>query len=316
MLISIAIPCYNSSKTIGTVVDEIVETFECQSKHKYQIILVNDGSPKDNTFEVIKELCRKNKKIVGVDLSRNFGQASAKLAALNYVEGDCVVFMDDDGQHPAKYIIDIADKISEGYDLVYAHFPNKKHSLFKKITSFMHRKISEISGTKPKGIYVSAFQGWSRFIVDQVIKYKSPFPSTGGFIMKISSKVCNIEAEHRKRMEGSSGYTLKKLLNLWMDSLTNFSVVPLRVSTLLGFCFSIFGILYGIYIVLRKLFFPNIAAGYASIASIILVSSGIIMLILGFLGEYIGRMYMIMNQLPQYVIREVVRGENTEDNKL
>ena len=316
MLISIAIPCYNSSKTIGTVVDEIVETFECQSKHKYQIILVNDGSPKDNTFEVIKELCHKNEKIIGVDLSKNFGQASAKLAALNYVEGDCVVFMDDDGQHPAKYIIDIADKISEGYDLVYAHFPNKKHSLFKKITSFMHRKISEISGTKPKGIYVSAFQGWSRFIVDQVIKYKSPFPSTGGFIMKISSKVCNIEAEHRKRMEGSSGYTLKKLLNLWMDSLTNFSVVPLRVSTLLGFCFSIFGILYGIYIVLRKLFFPNIAAGYASIASIILVSSGIIMLILGFLGEYIGRMYMIMNQLPQYVIREVVRGENTEDNKL
>lgn len=316
MLISIAIPCYNSSKTIGTVVDEIAETFACQSEHEYQIILVNDGSPKDNTFEVIKELCSKNKKIIGVDLSRNFGQASAKLAALNYVEGDCVVFMDDDGQHPAKYIIDIADKISEGYDLVYAHFPNKKHSLFKKITSFMHRKISEISGTKPKGIYVSAFQGWSRFIVDQVIKYKSPFPSTGGFIMKISSKVCNIEAEHRKRMEGSSGYTLKKLLNLWMDSLTNFSVVPLRVSTLLGFCFSIFGILYGIYIVLRKLFFPNIAAGYASIASIILVSSGIIMLILGFLGEYIGRMYMIMNQLPQYIIREVVRGENTEDNKL
>lgn len=309
MLISIAIPCYNSSKTIGTVVDEIVEIFACQSKHEYQIILVNDGSPKDNTFEVIKELCRKNKKIVGVDLSRNFGQASAKLAALNYVEGDCVVFMDDDGQHPAKYIIDIADKICEGYDLVYAHFPNKKHSLFKKISSFMHRKISEISGTKPKGIYVSAFQGWSRFIVDQVIKYKSPFPSTGGFIMKISSKVCNIEAEHRKRMEGSSGYTLKKLLNLWMDSLTNFSVVPLRVSTLLGFCFSIFGILYGIYIVLRKLFFPNIAAGYASIASIILVSTGIIMLILGFLGEYIGRMYMIMNQLPQYVIREVINAD-------
>ncbi|MBQ3195293.1 MAG: glycosyltransferase family 2 protein [Clostridia bacterium] len=312
MLISIAIPCYNSSRTLPKVVEEIVDVFNNQSEHDYQLILVNDGSPKDNTFDVIRSLCESNKKIVGVDLSRNFGQTSAKLAALNFVKGDCLVYMDDDGQHPAKYIIDIANKVFEGYDLVYAHFKNKKHSGFKKLTSVIHRKISEISGTKPKGIFVSAFQGWSRFAVDQVKKYKSPFPSTGGFIMKISSKVCNVEAEHRSRMEGSSGYNLKKLFNLWMNSLTNFSVVPLRLASVCGFIFSFLGLFYGLFVVIRKLVSPNIAAGYASIASIVLFSSGVIMMILGFWGEYLGRMYMIMNQLPQYVIRESVNSNEEE----
>lgn len=303
MTISVVIPCYRSEKTIGKVVAEIKAVFAKQSKYGLQIVLVNDGSP-DGTFGVIKELCAGDKSIVGADLSRNFGQASAKLAGLRYVKGDITVFMDDDGQHPAEGIFRLADKICEGYDIVYAHFPKKKHSLFKRMTSGMQRRLGVWAGNTPKGIYVSSFIAYSAFVVEKLKGYNSPFISVGGYLMRITTRIANVDMEHRGRLEGRSGYTFKKLLNLWLDTITNFSIVPLRLASFLGFVSSFLGLVFCVAIVIRKLVSPNIAVGYTSTIAVTLFIGGVIMLMLGFLGEYIGRIYMTVSGAPQYSVRE------------
>lgn len=309
MLISIAIPCYRSEKTISKVVDEIRYVFSNQKEHSYEIILVNDGSP-DNTFETIKKLCENDPKIIGVNLSRNYGQASAKLASLDYISGDVAVFMDDDGQHPAEGIFKLVNKIQEGYDVVYASFPRKKHSFFKRITSSLQRKIAIWAGNSPKGIYGSSFLAYSKFIVEALKHYKSPFVSIGGYLMKVTTKFANIEIEHRKRTEGKSNYNFKKLFNLWINTITNFSIAPIRLATVAGCICAFLGLLIGIIIIIRKLIHPEIAAGYTSTISVILFIGGIIIFILGFLGEYIGRIYMSISNAPQYTIRETLN-----DNK-
>ena len=309
MLISVAIPCYRSVKTIEKVVDEIRTEITKKPGYDYQIILVNDY-PFDETFSVIKKLCEQDKKITGVNLSRNFGQASAKLAAIPFVKGDVLVYMDDDGQHPAEGIIPLAEKVMEGYDVVYAHFKNKKHSTFKKVTSKINAKISQMNGTRLKGIHVSSFYAISRFAVDSYEGYTSPFPSMMGYLNTLVGKVTEIDMAHRPRMEGTSNYTLKKLLKLWITGFTNFSIVPIHLISMLGICFSILGFILGFGIVIAKLISPSMAAGYASTMSVLLFLGGLILLALGFIGEYIGRIYMTVSNLQQYRIRETINDPN------
>lgn len=312
-LISIIIPCYRSENTIGKVMEEIDAVFQNNEEYDYEAVLVNDCPP-DNTLGEIKEICADNKKVKGIDLSRNFGQASAKLAGLPYAEGDIIVYMDDDGQHPATGIIELAKKIEEGYDIVYAKFPKKKASFFKKITSRLHQKINEAMGTKPKGISISSFTAWSRFAADAVKAYKSPFPSAGTYLYKITSRVANVEIDHRARMSGRSGYNLKKLLSLWMTSVTNFSIAPLRIAAAMGFCIAGVGFLSGLIIAIRKIINPAISAGYTSMITVMLILGGIIMVILGIIGEYIGRIYMTLCDMPQYSIRdEINTDKETEE---
>lgn len=308
MLISVAIPCYKSSKTIGRVVDEIREKILSKPGYDYQIILVNDY-PFDGTFSVIKQICQEDKKVVGVNLSRNFGQASAKLAAIPYVKGDVLVYMDDDGQHPAEGIIPLAEKIMEGYDVVYAYFKSKKHSLFKRFTSKINAKIAEINGTKAKYVHNSSFMAISRFAVDAYKDYHSPFPSLFGYLNTLVGKVANIEMPHRARMEGKSNYSLGKLLKMWLNGFTNFSVVPLRFIALLGTFIACGGFVFGVVMIIRKIVNPAIAAGYASTMAVLLFLGGMILLALGFVGEYIGRIYMTVSNLQAYRVREVINAE-------
>lgn len=312
MLISIIIPCYHSQETIEFVVKEIKDEFDLHEGYDYQIILVNDGS-RDDTFSVIRRICANEKDVIGVDLSRNYGQASAKLAGLRYVKGDVTVYMDDDGQHDPKGIFLLAAKVLEGYDVVYARFTAKKHSGFKKMTSSLQHKISVWAGNSPKGISGSSFLAYSKFVTDCLTKYHSPFVSIGGYLMKITSKFANVDLDHRKRISGSSTYTLSKLFNLWMNTITNFSIVPIRMASYLGIFCSFLGMISLVIVVLRKLFIPNIAVGYTSTISILLFIGGLIMLILGFLGEYIGRIYMTVSGAPQYQIREVINDDKQRE---
>ncbi len=312
MLISVAIPCYRSEKTVERVVCEIRDTIGKYEQYDYQIILVNDY-PFDNTFSVIKRLCEEDKKIIGVNLSKNFGQSAAKLAALPYVEGDVLVYMDDDGQHPADGIIPLVEKVMEGYDVVYAHFKGKKHNLFKRFTSRINAKISELNGTRRKGVNVSSFYAISRFAVDSYKDYKSPFPSVMGYLNTLAGKTTDIEMQHRARLEGHSNYTLKKLLKLWITGFTNFSVTPLRFIALLGVIFALCGFLFGIGIITAKIIHPAMAAGYASMMAVMLFMGGLILLALGFIGEYIGRIYMTVSNLKQYGVREVINAEKKDE---
>ena len=311
MLISVAIPCYKSVKTIERVVDEIREAITSHPGYDYQIVLVNDY-PFDDTFSVIRKLCEQDEKIVGVNLSRNYGQAAAKMAAIPYVKGDVLVVMDDDGQHPADGIIPLVKKIEEGYDIVYAYFKSKKHSAFKRITSSINRKIAEFNGTKIKGIHSSSFYAISRFAVDAYADYNSPFPSTMGYLNKVVGKVTEIEMPHRERLEGTSNYTLKKLLKLWFTGFTNFSVAPLRLISAVGAIVAVLGFVFGLAIVITKIINPAMAAGYASTMSVLLLLGGMILFALGFIGEYIGRIYMTVSNLQQYRVRETVNSEKKD----
>ncbi len=304
MLISVAIPCYKSEKTLQTVVDEIRQVITSTPGYDYQIILVNDY-PFDNTFSLIRKLCDEDAKIIGVNLSRNFGQASAKMAAIPHAKGDVLVFMDDDGQHPAEGILPLVEKIQEGYDVVYAHFKSKKHSLFKRVTSKITAKISEFNGTRVKGVHVSSFYAISRFAVDCYQHYDSPFPSMMGYLNTMIGKVTDIEMPHRARLEGTSNYSLKKLLALWLNGFTNFSVKPLRVILSTGAIIAFLGFLLGLTMVIRKLIHPAIPAGYTSTMAVLLFLGGLILVALGFIGEYVGRIYMTVSHLQQYRVREI-----------
>lgn len=309
--VSVAIPCYKSALTIPTVVNDLRAVFAQREDFDYQIILVNDY-PDDNTFDVIAELCREDPKIIGVNLSRNFGQTTAKMAALPHVTGEVLVYMDDDGQHPADQIFLLVDKVLEGCDLVYARFPHKKHSLFKRATSWLNSKVLELNGSKPKGISISSYLALNRVAVEALKKYKSPFPSMGGYLSHVVRRCANVDMEHRDRLAGQSNYTLRKMLGLWLTGFTNFSTVPLRFSAFVGVGCAAVGFITGAIIIIRKLINPAIAAGYTSSIALQLFIGGMIMMILGLCGEYIGRIYMTVSNMPQYEIRETLNADEKE----
>lgn len=302
MLVSICIPCYRSQDTIEKVVEEIKSQFAMNKAYEYEIILVNDGSP-DDTFGSISRLCKQDEKIIGIDLAKNFGQTSAKMAALNHATGDYVIFMDDDGQHPADGIFKLISEIEKGYDVVYASFKNKKHSFFKRITSKLHNDLAVFLGNKPKGLKRSSFMIWSKFVADAVRQYKSPFPSPSSYLMHVTLKYGNVEIDHRERIAGKSGYSLKKLFNLWINTFVSFSVVPLRVGSVVGFILAGIGFLWGLILIIRKILHPSIVAGYTSMMSVMFLLGGFIIIMLGLIGEYVARIYMTLGNKPQYVIR-------------
>lgn len=305
--VSVAIPCYNAAETIEAVVNELRAEFAARSEYDYQIVLVNDCS-QDDTFSVIRRLCRSDPRITGVDLSRNFGQTVAKMAALPYVTGDVLVYMDDDGQHPADRIFDLVEKVLEGNDLVYARFSHKHHSLFKRFGSWLNSRLLEMNGTKPRGIALSSYYAMDRVALEALKKYKSPFPSMGGYLSHVARSYANVDMDHRTRLAGRSNYTLGRMLKLWLTGFTNFSTVPLRVGASVGIVCACAGFITGAAVIIRKLRHPGIVAGYTSSIAVQLFIGGVIMMLLGLCGEYIGRIYMTVSNMPQYEVRHVVRG--------
>lgn len=306
MTVTVAIPCYRSADTIAAVVAEVKKEILLRDGADYQFVLVNDCSP-DDTFGVIRSLAESDKKIVGVSLSRNCGQEAATLAALPFVSGDVCVFMDDDGQHPADEIYKLVDKVTEGYDLVYGRFYEKHHSAGKKMFSRIHNAISEFNGTKIKGVALSSYFALSKFCAKQLVNYRSPFVSRGGYMMAVTAKVANVDISvHRERISGSSSYTFKKMMAMWTSSFTNFTMKPIRAATGIGALTAVAGFIYGLYLIIRKLVNPDVALGFTSIMAVMLLLGGLIMIMLGLLGEYIGRTYMTVSNMPQYVVRETL----------
>ena len=314
-LITIAIPCYKSANTIEEVVDGIVEQFKNQTKYDYEIILVNDGSP-DNTFESIHRICSKDPKVTGVSLSKNFGQSAAKMAAIGYVHGDFLVFMDDDGQHPAEGIFTLVNKIEEGYDIVYAHFPHKKHNKFKKFTSRLHNAFLTHIGSKPKGVNISSFFALSQFCIEAMKTSGCPVVAVGAYLRQLTKRVTNVEMSHLNRKEGKSGYTLKRLIGLWKKSITSFNTTLLNYSMIAGYICGAAGLIFAAVIIIRKLINPHIAVGYASLMSGMLILSGLIMFFINIVGTYIAKIYLILCGLPPYKVREVINKDNFSNTKV
>lgn len=306
--ISVVIPCYNSEKTITTVVDEVISTITAHGGYDYEIILINDCSP-DNVFSVITHMAEENPKIKGLDLARNFGQHSAIMAGFNYVTGDIVVCLDDDGQTPANEMFKLIDALDQN-DLVFAKYTDKKHSAFRNLGSKINDKMAQWLIEKPKDLKIMSYFACKRYVVEEVKNYDNPYPYISGLLLRTTKRVGNVEIHHRDRLEGKSGYTIRKLLLLWVNGFTAFSVKPLRIATIAGVLVAVAGFLYGIYIIINKLVHPLTPLGYSSTMAVLLFIGGMIMIILGLIGEYIGRIYISINNAPQYVIR---RSVNTED---
>lgn len=305
MKVSFVIPCYRSEKTLEAVVKEITDTMVTLDEYDYEIILVNDCSP-DDTFGVIRKLCANNKKIIGVSHAKNFGQHAALMAGFSFVTGDIVVCLDDDGQTPANEVGKLLDKIKEGYDVVYAEYEHKQHSGFRNWGSHVNKLMTEIMLNKPKELYISSYFAARRFVVDEMLKYKGAYPYVIGLVLRTTRRICNVPVNHRERMEGNSGYTLKKLLGLWMNGFTSFSILPLRVASYGGSFIAFIGFMYAIYVVVAKIIHPERMLGWSSTISVILILGGLILLVLGLIGEYVGRIFISINNSPQYVIRDVI----------
>lgn len=306
--LSFVIPCYGSEKTLETVINDIINNVKPLTEYDYEIILVNDFSP-DNVLNVIKKLCSENKKIKGISLSRNFGQHNAILAGIKVSCGDIVFVLDDDGQLSLEKIKLFLDKIEDGYDVVIGKFSNSSVGFFKQIGSKINAFMANILIDKPKDLEITSLYAMRRFVADEMVKYENPYTYITGLMLKSTAKIVNLPIEQHQRIAGKSGYSFKKLFSLWMNGFTAFSVKPLRISTFLGVICAIIGFIFGIYIVVNKLLNPTITAGYSSIMAVLLVIGGIILLMLGMIGEYVGRIYISINKLPQYVIREKINIE-------
>ncbi len=307
-LVSYVIPCYRSEKTLPKVIEEIVQTMTTLSQYEYEIILVNDSSP-DGTRETIRALCNQYTNIKGIDLAKNFGQHAALMAGMRFTKGDVVVCLDDDGQTPADEVGKLLGKLEEGYDAVYACYGKKKHSLFRNFGSRVNELMTRVMLGKPKTLAVTSYFAVKRFVVDEMIRYEHSYPYVIGLVLRSTKNITNVEVLHRAREEGASGYTLKKLLSLWFNGFTAFSIIPLRVATIIGSMCAFSGFAYGIYTIIKKLVLVNVEAGFSALMSVLVFMGGMIMLMLGMIGEYVGRMYICMNCSPQYVIREMMGQE-------
>ena len=319
-LLSFVIPCYRSAKTIGAVVKELTDTVAARAdEYDHEIILVNDGSP-DNVAQVIRELCIEYPSIVFVDLSRNFGQHSALMAGFNHVSGDIVVCLDDDGQTPADECFKLIDKVAEGYDLVFAVYPERKQNWFRNLGSRFNTFCNHFFYNQPKDLTANSYYACQRFVVDTALQYPNPFPYVTGLLFQSVSRYCNVPINHRARMEGESGYNLKKLISLWVNGVTAFSIKPLRFASYVGWMTAAAGFVFAMITIFRKLFNPALQAGWASTISIMLLLGGVIITLMGIIGEYIGRIYLSINRYPQFVVRSVTKadskkeGEALEDN--
>ena len=307
MDISFVIPCYCSSKTLPFVIAEVKMAMEKIDISDYEIILVNDCSPDEGkTWQKIVDLCVEDPHIKGVNLAKNGGQGAAIMAGLSQAEGKLVAVGDDDGQTVYEVIPEMIQEIhNKNFDIVCGKYTDRgQRSLIRSFGSWFNWKMMCYTLEIPSNIALSIFFVAKKFVIEEILKYTNPYPYILGLMAQTTHNIGNIEVEQRERLVGKSGYTFSKLISVWMDGMTAFSVKPLRIAALLGFLFAGAGFLIGIITILRKLIYPDILAGYSSMIAALMLIGGIIMVILGLIGEYIGRIYICLNHCPQYVIKE------------
>lgn len=312
--VSFVIPCYRSARTIESVVAEIQSTMASMPAYTYDVILVNDCSP-DDTYEVIRNLCARYGSITGISLAKNFGQHAALMAGLRRSDGDIVVCLDDDGQTPADEVGKLLERIEGGSDVVYASYGDKKHSAFRNFGTWMNDMMTRIMLGKPKDLHLTSYFAAKRFVVDSMLRYENSYPYIIGLVLRATRNISNVPVNHRSRAVGTSGYTMKKLLGLWFNGFTAFSIQPLRFATMVGSLCAVSGFLYGIYTVIKRLVNPGVPMGFSSLMSAVVFLGGMIMLMLGLIGEYVGRIYISLNNSPQYVIREII-GQKENGNEM
>jgi len=303
--LSFVIPLYRSAETIGAVVREI-ESLAIEGGH--EIILVNDGSG-DATGEICRELVRTAKvPITLVEHARNYGEHNAVLTGWRLARGAHIVNLDDDGQNPPAEAVRLWRHAREtGLDVVFGNYEVKQHSAWRNFGSWLTNRMTDWALEKPHGFYLSSFRCVSAFVAKEVAAHTGPFPYLDGLILQVTQRIGSIEVRHETRKAGVSTYTFRRLVRLWFSAWINFSVLPLRVATVLGLVLALAGLVGVGWVVYWWCTNQGPPSGFGLVLSALLVFSGTQLVLLGLIGEYIGRMFITVNQRPQAVVREVVR---------
>jgi glycosyltransferase involved in cell wall biosynthesis len=306
--LSIVIPVYNGAHSIGELVDALEELAVAGG---HEIVLVNDGSP-DHSLEVCRmRVERARVPITLVNLARNYGEHNAVMAGLRQASGAHVVTMDDDLQNPPEEVERLlAYAQQSGKEVVYTYYDDKQHAFWRNLGSRFANRVADYVLEKPTGLYLSSFRCMSAFVVREITRYDGPFPYIDGLILQVTQDIGTLLVRHLPRAVGRSNYTLRRLLRLWTSMFVNFSVMPLRVSTLTGFALSLLGAV-GVAAAVVEALVSSPPPGWASLMAAVLLLSGVQLLILGIVGEYLGRLYLTANRKPQSVVKEVMHAAPT-----
>ncbi|MDB6169880.1 MAG: Ribonuclease [Verrucomicrobia bacterium] len=303
--LSFVIPLYNSAETIGAVV-RAIDSLAIPGGH--EVILVNDGSS-DRTADVCRGLVNSaNVSMTYVEHARNYGEHNAVLTGWRHARGAHIVNLDDDGQNPPGEAVRLWEHArTAGLDVVYGHFVVKQHAWWRNAGSWFTNRMTDWALDKPAGFYLSSFRCVTAFVAREVTGHMSPLPYIDGLILQVTQRIGSIEVRHVQREVGKSGYTLRRLLRLWLSAWVNFSVLPLRIATGLGLLMAFAGLIGFGWVLWLRLTDRGPTFGWGSLMVALLVFSGTQLVMLGLIGEYIGRMFIAINQRPQSVIREVLR---------
>ena len=307
MLYSIVIPCYKSSKTIRKVVEMTMQEMDRLNRREYEFVLVDDCSPDDGqTMAALMELVREYSCVKVVELAKNAGQHNAVMAGLNAGEGDVYIAMDDDMQTHPSQLGALLTEFDKGFDIVYGYYEHKEHSNFRNFGSYVNYMTARILLKKPKDLKTSSFWVIRRFVRDYAVEYKSAYTHLQGLFLRTTRNISSVPITHFKREVGTSNYTFKKLLKLWSNIL-GFSIVPLQLATYTGFFFSVVGLLAAVGVIILKFIRPGTYIGWPSMMATICFFSGLNLMFMGIIGEYVGRIFLGMSKNPQYVVRKIHR---------
>ena len=309
--LTIVVPLYNSEATLDRLITDL-SALNVNGGH--ELVLVNDGS-RDKTIAVCERLMRTaTVPITLVKLSRNFGEHHAVMAGLHHANGEFIVTMDDDLQNPPSEVMKLVNHAREGgHEVVYSFYEDKQHEGWRNLGSWLTNRMADFLLDKPKGLYLSSFRCMSAFVAREICRYEGPFAYVDGLILQVTQSIGRVLVEHAARESGRSGYTLRKLVNLWLNMFVNFSVVPLHLATMLGFAMAALGFIYTIAVIWERVTLGT-PLGWSSLMAALTVFSGTQLIVLGMAGEYIGRLYLTANKRPQFVVKEVMRGGPASDS--
>lgn len=316
--LSVLVPVYKSEQTIGRLVDTLVYELG-PGVNLWEIILVNDGSPDQSHRAILEAIERHPGTIRYVRLYRNFGEHNAVICGLNYFTGDCVAIIDDDFQNPPEEIAGLVETLYQGdYDVVYSYYEKKQHSWFRNLGSRFNDRIATLLLNKPKDLYLSSFKAIRADLVRIIVQYQGPYPYIDGLVLRSTQRIGRRLCRHDPRKAGKSSYTLRKLIHLWLNMSTGFSVTPLRIAAYLGLLTSFIALLLAVFFSVVRFtgpvfFAENVPAGWASTIVAVTFFAGLQLSVLGIMGEYLGRLFLTVNGLPQFLIRDTYGLEEGDD---
>jgi glycosyltransferase involved in cell wall biosynthesis len=310
--LSIVVPVYRGAATVATLVSELSRL---TPEGGMEIILVNDGSP-DNSDAVCRTLLETaTVPLTYIEHARNFGEHNAVMTGLRHARGAYVINMDDDLQNPPEEVLRLFDYARIGdWDVVYTRYAVKQHAGWRNLGSRFANRVADALMDKPKGLYLSSFRCMSALVVRAITEYAGPYPYIDGLIMQVTRRIDSIEVRHLPRLQGGSNYTLRRLVRLWLNLATSFSLAPLRLAVFAGLGLSVAGGIGAVATISEALFVHRTPSGWASTMVVLLLVSGVQSMILGVLGEYVGRTFLSANGKPQGTVRSIQRNTvgNTE----